>query len=70
MPIEQTLSPVRYLNIEQIKQQTGYSISTLRRAIKGGEICVSRRGLRGHIRVTESEVLRWMRDHEIPAGPV
>jgi len=58
----------RYLTLAEIIETTGYSASTLRRAIASREIAVSRRGAKGHIRVREAELHRWMQAHEIPAG--
>ena len=57
----------RYLSLAELILTTGYSDTTLRRAIASRELSVSRRGPRGHIRVRETEVLRWMKAHETPA---
>ncbi len=62
-----TLEP--HLTLKQALAVTGYGPTTIRKAVRSGQLAAVRLGAnpRGHLRFRQSELARWMAAQEIPA---
>lgn len=54
-----------WLTVPEAAAHLSYHPQTIRKLIRSRELTISRRGRRGHIRVRQSELDRWMRAGEM-----